>query len=585
MSDAPPSLAPTPRATSGLADVWILVRCRMRQVRNLVDQQLREGPWQTLAVLVLLALIWAALYSLLSTILQHVRGWGRVGFVAQQQLFVHFFLVLAIMLAFSNAILTFSSLYGRQEAAHLLCLPVRPRHVVLLKWIEGVALSSWSFLLLGVPLMLAVSQNIDVDWYYYPLFLAHFAGFVAIPSCVGLLSAWAVAMWAPRRPLALAISFGSLLLVAAIFWLSRLSRFASDSDRWLHEIFRQVSLVNQPFLPSAWTAQGVVAAMSDDVFDSLFYLCVVLSNALLLAWLTVNVLGRYWAEAFSRAQQGRYHATIRRGWITDGLCRLLFFYLPRRLQRVILKDVRGFARDPKQWSQMLIMLGLLVIYVLNLRRLPLDFENPTTKGLIAFLNLAVVSLILATFTSRFVFPLLSLEGHQLWLLELLPVRRTTLLLVKFLFAYTMTGVAALLVVWLGIRVLDLPPAWAWVNLLVIQGVCIGLSALSIGLGARFPMLGQRNPARIAAGFGGTLNLFASMIFVAVMMFGVVYLNLNGLAEALRALGGMASPHLFVAPIELSGESWLVLAGLLGFSLCVAAAALSLGARHFARLQH
>jgi len=54
--------------------------------------------------------------------------------------------------------------------------------------------------------------------------------------------------------------------------------------------------------------------------------------------------------------------------------------------------------------------------------------------MIGFLNLAVVGLILSTFTTRFIFPMISLEGRRLWILGLLPIRRDAILWSKFIFA-------------------------------------------------------------------------------------------------------------------------------------------------------
>jgi len=541
MRDSPAAEPP------GGADLWLLARCRAVQLRNLIDQQLRDAPGRTFFVLLLLVAIWAALYLLLWQVLRHVHSWGLVGIVADQHLFVHFFLVLAIMLAFSNAILTFGSLYGRGEAGFLLGLPLRSGAVVFVKWLEGIVLSSWSFLLLGVPLMLAIARNTPVQWYYYPLFLGHFLGFVIIPACLGLLAAWAVAMWFPRRPWAVAIGFCVVLIALAIYWFSNVSGYALKSEQWLRSVFEQLAVVRQPFLPSTWTARGIVGAMRQDVGDSLFYLGVVLGNGAFLSWLTVNVLGRWWPEAYSRAQRGRGRAVIRRGRPAAAVCRALFFYLPRPLRQVMLKDLRGFARDARQWSQMLIMFGLLVVYVLNLRRLPVDLDSPQVKGFIAFLNLATVSLILATFTSRFVYPLLSLESQQLWLIGLLPMRRATLLGVKFLFALVTTGLSACLVMGLAARVLKLPPAYAWGNLAVCLGVCFGLSGLSIGLGARFPVLRERNPARIASGFGGTLNLIVSMAFVSLQMAGVALLSFRQMGRGLVAADALARGDWLLLP--------------------------------------
>ena len=83
-----------------------------------------------------------------------------------------------------------------------------------------------------------------------------------------------------------------------------------------------------------------------------------------------------------------------------------------------------------QWSQFLIFFGLLGLYFLNVDR----FNNPqrdisyvTWINMVSFLNLAVVGLILSTFTTRFIYPMISLEGHCFWILGLLPMQRDTVL--------------------------------------------------------------------------------------------------------------------------------------------------------------
>ncbi|MFH1746864.1 MAG: hypothetical protein ABIG44_07435 [Planctomycetota bacterium] len=557
-------------------DALILARCRTRQLRNALDQQITQTPVRTFTIVVLMVLIWAALYFLLEMVFYQVGRWELIAVVANKHIFVHFFLVLAIMLAFSNAILAFGSLFGREEAAHLLVMPVHPRQVLCVKWLEGMLLSSWSFMLLGVPLMLAVARNTTVQWYYYPLFIGHFLGFVLIPATLGLIAAWAIAMWLPRRPLVLLAWLGVGVLLVGGYFAWNVSNAAMETEEWLRLLFKEMGIAKHKLLPSTWTAEGIVAAIEQRVGDSLVYLLVVLGNAAFLSWLAINIMGRTWARAYSRARQGRQRSGIRRGWFTAMSCDALFFYLPRRLRLVMLKDLRGFTRDATQWTQMVIMLGLLVIYALNLKRLPVDLDSAQMKGLIAFLNLTTISLILATFTSRFVYPLLSLESQQLWLLGLLPMSRGTLLVLKFLFAMTVTSLSGVSVMALAVTMLELPWAWAQVNMLLCFAVCVGLSGLSVGLGARFPVLGQTNPARIAAGFGGTLNLIASMLFVAILMAGVAMLGLNELQRASSDVDPL---------VTLTAHSWRVAGGLMIFSLLTAAAAMWIGRRHFARLEY
>ena len=48
-------------------------------------------------------------------------------------------------------------------------------------------------------------------------------------------------------------------------------------------------------------------------------------------------------------------------------------------------------------------------------------------------------------------------------------------------------------------------------------LCFGVSGISVGLGARFPDMRETDPSKIAAGFGGTLNLVASLLFIFVVL--------------------------------------------------------------------
>ena len=93
-----------------------------------------------------------------------------------------------------------------------------------------------------------------------------------------------------------------------------------------------------------------------------------------------------------------------------------FFPLPMRL--LMVKDLRLFRRDPMQWSQFLIFFGLLGLYFFNVRRFNYDLYYIGWVNMVSFLNLSVVGLLMSTFTTRFIYPMLSLEGQRFWLLGL-----------------------------------------------------------------------------------------------------------------------------------------------------------------------
>jgi ABC-2 type transport system permease protein len=48
-------------------------------------------------------------------------------------------------------------------------------------------------------------------------------------------------------------------------------------------------------------------------------------------------------------------------------------------------------------------------------------------------------------------------------------------------------------------------------------LAVGLSGLSVGLGAIVPNFRETDPSRIAVGFGGTLNLIAGLLYLLVIL--------------------------------------------------------------------
>jgi ABC-2 type transport system permease protein len=113
--------------------------------------------------------------------------------------------------------------------------------------------------------------------------------------------------------------------------------------------------------------------------------------------------------------------------------------------------------------------------------------------------------------------MLSLEGRKFWILGLLPLEREQLLWGKF--AFSMTG--GLLISGALVLVSDLmllmPVLPMLLHLATVVVLAAGLSGLSVGLGACMPNFRESDPSKIAAGFGGTLNLVAGLLFLLVVL--------------------------------------------------------------------
>ncbi len=206
-------------------------------------------------------------------------------------------------------------------------------------------------------------------------------------------------------------------------------------------------------------------------------------------------------------------------WI-DRFFEKLMFLLPRETQLLIIKDIRLFRRDPVQWSQFIIFFGLLMLYFANIDRFRqhrADLSIMTWVNIVSFLNLAVVGLILSTFTTRFIYPLISLEGRRFWILGRLPIERDTILWGKFLFAACGSWVPCAVLVLASDVLLDVSLVVIVIHQFISVLLCIGLSGMAVGLGAIMPDFREQSPSKIAAGFGGTLNLVLSAIYILLVV--------------------------------------------------------------------
>ena len=87
------------------------------------------------------------------------------------------------------------------------------------------------------------------------------------------------------------------------------------------------------------------------------------------------------------------------------------------------KDIRVFFRDNTQWSQLLLLAALVVVYLYNFSVLPLE-KSPIRleyiRNQLAFLNMGLAGFVLSAISVRFIFPAVSGEGGAFWIIRDIP---------------------------------------------------------------------------------------------------------------------------------------------------------------------
>jgi ABC-2 type transport system permease protein len=560
-------------------DLRVLMGARWKAMGNGLRLALRTARLRVGIALFVGLTFWLGLFVLFYGGFRFFNDFARFNGLIEfkAQVLAHllglFFATLMVLLVFSNAVIAYLGLYRSNETAFLLTNPLPASSVFAYKFVESLVFSSWAFLLLGTPLMLAYGLANAVPWYFYVTFFLFFIPFVVIPATVGAAASVMLAAYVPRTRLGwlaagVVAALAAALVVLVLAW--RPGNETATTAAWMRWFFVRLRFTQGPLLPSYWITQGLLAAGKGAVDRVIFYLLVLLSNALFAGLVAYALAGVLYTRGWHRAQSGsRRRRRVSRRWL-DAVIDRLFFCIAPPARLLLVKDLRTFRRDPAQWSQFLIFFGILAAYIGNLRTLAYDLKAEQFRALVSLLNLSVVGMVLATFACRFVFPLMSLEGRNFWLLGLAPMPRRSVLIGKYLFAAGGSVLMGGALVAASDVLLRAPLRVVALDLAAIVLMSQGIAGISVGLGARLPNLEEDNPSKIAAGFGGTLNLVIALFYIAVV---VALLAVPAHLEFSRATSAVA----------LLPTGWLVLAAV-AVTVLATLLPMRLGIRHFRRLE-
>jgi ABC-2 type transport system permease protein len=496
-------------------------RLRAQVLRCTVLTFLR-GSKLRLAVVTSAALVfWMLMFAMFLDVFHFLRRFGLAEFLSDY-LFAFFYFALLIMMTISNAIISYTALFRSEETSFLLAMPVRVTNIYIYKAAESAVFSAWGMATMVVPMFLAYGLIQHSPWYFY-LFAFAFSGvFMALPMELGAIAAIVVPLMIPKRRGPVLIGLAAAGILVAIIW--GLSLVDTGHPRgWLTEaglkrILDRIDFCRHWALPSFWVSEGMLVAARAVPSRAMFLLLLLTSNVLFVGMVTAWVGSKLYLRAWAKASAGDTRCALRAPGFVDRATEAILFPLPSRLRLLVLKDARIFRRDPAQWSQCLLFFGLLFLYIMNLPRFGFTELQPYWHSLVSVLNLGATCLTLSTLTSRFVFPQISLEGRRIWVLGMAPVRRSTILWGKFLFATAGSFVISGVLITLSDLTLGLSWWTVGIHLFVVLCVCCGLNGMAVGLGAVYPNMRSDSPSQIVSSFGGTLNLVSSITFILASVF-------------------------------------------------------------------
>src|SRR5256714_8428042 len=465
------------------------------------------------------AVFWVFVFGLLYRLLKYFRGIPEIGALLAAKLLGLMFISLFGILILSNVVTALSSFFLAKDLDLLVAAPVDWLRLYGAKLLETTAHSSWMVVTVATPVLTAYGITYQGGLLYPFVAFDVVLPFLFIPAAIGSAVTLLLVNIFPARRTRDILSVIAVLAAAGVvlvFRLVRPERLARpEGFRSLVEFISLLRGPTSPWLPSEWAAQGIMTWLRDDPEILPFYLlfstaaAAIVFGAFLHRWL--------YARGFSKSQESG-ERWVRQGTLGKFVARILNPWGVMR-RELVLKEMRLFFRDTTQWSQLILLTVLVVVYVFNIKFLPLRGEGVTffLANVIPFVNLILAGFVLASIAARFIFPGISLEGRTLWLLRSSPLEMRQLLWSKFwVGTIPLLGLALILVFATDI-LLQVSDFMMAVSIFTITMMTFAIAGLALGFGAMFPKFNTENAAQIPTSFGGLILMMASVVLIGLVI--------------------------------------------------------------------
>jgi len=427
------------------------------------------------------------------------------------------------LLFFSNIIAALSSYFLSEDMQLVQSLPIAPRRVFYYRLLDTLMASSWMMLFFGIPVLLAYGIVQDGGVVYYLVATFGLVAYLLPPAALGVVVACLLVRGfsAQRtRELMVLVSMSFLIAMLLLLRALRPERLVDpEAFQTLAEFIAVVRAPDTSWLPSTWLTELCMWALGTRVENVglTFGLLFLAGPALvpLARWLVAPI----WFDAWTNAQEAPKRVASRNKLLTGAIDGLTS-WLPSVYRPMLRKDLRLFFREPGQWTQGILLLGLVAVYLYSVHALPLDvvpLKRGVLQNAIAFLNVGVAGAVLSALAVRFHFTAVSQEGRAFWVLHASPIGARRFLFAKFLMGWWPTILLGEVLVVSTNRMLNVDPLYAWIAAGTIALLSVGVTGLAVGLGALYPDFKADNAARMASGPGAILFMVLSLTFTAAII--------------------------------------------------------------------
>ncbi len=474
---------------------------------------------QSYGFLLLVGFFWFLSYSVVARLCNNIYHTDIVGPIILERIISFGFFAVMLIVTIGHILTAYSSLFRGHELPTLIVSPYSLERVYRIQSFETLVLGGWVSGLFCIPILVAYGIELDARWWFFPITLLGLIGFLVLCGSFGMIFMVVTARWVIGRPLRSAICSLVLLtlFVSLVFYTALANRelFSNIEVAKLGEKLANLRLSSNPYLPSHWMAELMSASRSSNIQSILLYITLLWINALFFWNIAMELGSRWYADGWLWAQE-RISLFQKRREIRFRKKKLLFpKLLPRRIGMIVYKEARVFARDFAQWSQLVLILALILFYVAHTQNLTFEESQLRAKNQLAFFNVILLGFIQATLALRYTFPSISLESRAFW-----AVKKSSVGIHRFFFTKYYLHALVLLLIGEGMglllnHVLGIDPALSQVCAFVLFLFAFGFTSWTMGLGAVFHKFEATNAAEVTSDAGALVTIIFTLLYFGI----------------------------------------------------------------------
>ncbi|RLB33343.1 MAG: hypothetical protein DRH11_09220 [Deltaproteobacteria bacterium] len=506
-----------------MRSLCLLLSPRVLGIRNTLVGSGKKSRKRTFFMVGLGILFWVFMFAVSSRVLGYFQSVEVIGDLLAHHLLAMVLLIFFSLLVFSHIITALSNLYLSTDLELCHSSPADLDELFLSRFIYTIADSSWMVIIFGLPVMMAYAYVYRPGpGYYVALFHLGFA-LIVVAAGIGVLFTMLLVNIFPAQRTRDIIMLLSIFLIVALYLMFRFLRPERlvDPDAFFSamQYISALKAPDTPYLPSHWVTETLWKYLRGLKGEgTLLNVMLVWSSAVAIMVINMWTARAIYFAGFSKSQEARKRRGGRR--LLDALTTLAKKPLGDDLASIIDKEIRAFFRDNTQWSQLLLLGALVVVYLYNFSVLPLDKSPIRIEFLqneIAFLNMGLAGFVLSAVSVRFIYPAVSSEGKAFWILRSSPLSAKRFLWGKYaLYMPPMLLLSGVLIIATN-RLLQVTPLMMFVCSATMFMAVFGIVAMGIGFGALYPNFGYQNIAQVSTSFGGLMYMIFTAIFLAIII--------------------------------------------------------------------